>query len=107
MIHAENESIVVGYYDHDGLIDCTAPVTGPHTLHALATKSGNGILATKSGDDFGICHSGRLISLFQNHRPAVDLIGVGSTCMCDAAGYHTYVHGIASSARTKYGVAGM
>jgi len=38
----------------------------------------------RTGNDFGLRHSERLISLFQNNRlPAVNLIGVGSTCMCD------------------------
>jgi hypothetical protein len=37
----------------------------------LATTSGNEVwqrrLATKSGNDFGPCHSERLISLFRNN----------------------------------------
>jgi hypothetical protein len=65
-------------------------------------------LATKSGDDFGRLRTMpfRAVDFAVSKPqagggPAVDLIGVGSTCTCDAACYH----GIASSRRTTYGVA--
>jgi len=81
-----------------GTVQCDGcPPVSEQLMITTQACAGNGVwqrrLATGSGNDFGPCHSERLISLFQNiRRPVVDLIGVGSTCMCDAACYH----GIAS-----------